>query len=584
MCAEDGSWLFFRSPREVIVSRSLAEVMPALHRVERFVEQGWFAAGFISYEAAPAFDSSLAAHAPDSFPLLRFGIYPPPAAVRRLPAVTWDGVKSVWRSSVSREVYEDAVCRIREYISRGDTYQVNFTFRLHTRFDDDAWDCFCSIAGHHPMPHAAYIDAGRYKICSFSPECFFRLHRDMITVKPMKGTAARGRFNGEDLERRIALQTNGKERAENVMIVDMLRNDLGRIAVNGSVNVSSLCGVESFRTVLQMVSTIGARTNEPLHRIFSALFPCASITGAPKVRTSRIIRELESTPRHIYCGTVGWVAPQRHCLFNVAIRTLLIDGQEKTAEFGTGGGIIWDSDSRREYEECAVKARIVTSPQPSFSLVETLLWSPSGGYFLLERHLDRLIDSAQYFSFPVDMEYIRHKLYAAADRFGRKERQRVRLLVDCTGKCIVNSTTLPDYAQTDREILELYPAAGPVRSDDCFLFHKTTFRSQYDDMAKRFFPDGGDLLFYNEKGEITETTIGNVVVRVDGELYTPAVCSGLLAGVFRAELISAGKIREKVLTMKDLAESSAIYRINSVRLWQSCRLAGNGCAMIFPGE
>jgi len=558
--------------------------MPALHRVERFVEQGWFAAGFISYEAAPAFDSSLAAHAPDSFPLLRFGIYPPPVTVRLLSAGSWNGMKSAWRSSVTREEYENAVRRIREYISRGDTYQVNFTFRLHTHFDDDAWECFCSIAAHHPMPHAAYIDAGRYKICSFSPECFFCLDRDRIMAKPMKGTAVRGRFKGEDLERRAALETNGKERAENVMIVDMLRNDLGKIAVNGSVDVPRLCEVESFRSVLQMVSTIEARTNEPLHRILSALFPCASVTGAPKVRTCRIIRELESTPRHIYCGTVGWIGPQRQGRFNVAIRTLLIDEQEKTAKFGTGGGIVGDSDLRREYEECALKARIVTSPQPSFSLVETLLWSATEGYFLLERHLDRLIDSAQYFSFPVDIEYIRRELYAAADRFMSKENRRVRLLVDYTGKCVVNSTALPDHAQTDPGILELYPAAGPVRSDDCFLFHKTTHRPQYDDLAKEFFPDGGDLLFYNEKGEITETTIGNIVVCIDGEFYTPAVCSGLLAGVFRAELISAGKIREKVLTMNDLAESSAIYRINSVRLWRSCRLAGNGSATIIPGE
>ncbi|MBN1308312.1 MAG: aminodeoxychorismate synthase component I [Chitinispirillaceae bacterium] len=571
-CQEDGPWLLFDRPRAVVFADRIDAVLPCLEEIERYVSDGWHAAGFIGYEAAPAFDASLDAFAPDGMPLLWFGIFGKPLEAQIVPPGSACNADPQWRPTIAPEEYRTAVDRIKEYIAQGDTYQVNYTFRLRARFEHDPWNYFRLIVHSHPVPYATWIDAGRYKVCSFSPELFFRLDGERITVQPMKGTSRRGRFTGEDLLLGERLQRDAKERAENIMIVDMVRSDLGRIAATGSVSVPELCAIRHYRSIVQMVSTVRAEVTAPLHAIFTALFPCASITGAPKIRTSRIIRELESTPRHIYCGAIGWCAPRRRACFNVAIRTLLFDGERKTAEYGTGSGIVWESDGEREYEECRLKAVIVASQPPDFRLLETLLWTPGEGYFLFEPHLDRLMDSATYFSFRVDGDEVLHVLTEQAASFESVMR-RVRLLVDRTGAINVESSPLRSEGVTERDTIELYLAERPVDSTDCFLFHKTTRRNQYDAL-RREFPAGDDLLFRNERGEITETIIGNIVVQIDEKLYTPLVKSGLLAGVFRGELLAQGTIREKNLTINDLLTASRIFRINSVRKWEECRLCG----------
>ena len=553
-------WLYFSEPHEIIAVSKLENVPEALNEIERLVEErGWHAAGFLSYEAAPAFDPALLTHAGDGFPYLWFGLYPPPRAVP-LPQPGSSRINPDWQATVDRNSYDSAIERIREYIARGRTYQVNYTMRLQAAFDARPWEFFLQLAQTQNQ-HGAYIDTGRYVICSASPELFFALDGETLTCQPMKGTVKRGRTTEEDQAQANWLQSSEKNRAENVMIVDMIRNDLGRIAKTGSVRVPALFQVERYSTLWQMTSTVTARTDASLSRIFTSLFPCASITGAPKISTMKIIHELETTPRRIYTGTIGHFSPGRKASFNVAIRTALIDCQERKAEYGIGGGIVWDSTSPDEYAEALLKARILTEGSPSFSLLETMLWTPGGGFQFQNRHMDRLLDSAAYFGFPVSRAAIQEEL----ERLTRvlDQPHRVRLLLDHKGKIEIISAPFSFESKPVRAAL----ARGPVNSNEIFLFHKTTRREAYD-LARAERPGYDDVLLHNERGELTEFTIGNLVVELDGELVTPPVICGLLAGTFRAELLETDKVVERVIPLHRLKECAKIYRVNSVRKWE----------------
>jgi para-aminobenzoate synthetase/4-amino-4-deoxychorismate lyase len=403
-------------------------------------------------------------------------------------------------------------------------------------------------------------------ICSASPELFFHLDGESIVARPMKGTARRGLTTMEDRQEQAWLQTSEKNRAENVMIVDMLRNDLGRIAAIGSVQVSSLFDVERYPTVWQMTSTVTARTQASLPEIFKALFPCASITGAPKIRTMQIINRLEPEPRQAYTGSIGFIAPGRRAQFNVAIRSVLIDRQRQQAEFGVGGGIIWDSDAADEYQECLVKSRLLSQNWPRFALLETLLWEPDSGYLLLEQHLERLEQSAEYFAYPFDWAQVDRKLQELVAGYGNQS-QRVRLLLDSQGGVECQSAPLTKVPVP--EIPNLVLAAAPVNSQDIFLYHKTTHRGVYETLqapcTEGSFPVCDDVILWNERGEISETCNANLVFELDGELVTPPVSSGLLPGVYRSWLLAQGQVREKVVTLQDLPRCSKIYVVNSVR-------------------
>lgn len=570
MHREDGSWMHFDNPVDIIATHSVDRVVPLLHQIEKAVARGFFAAGFIGYEASPAFDLSLSAHPADALPLIWFGLFKKPHIARALssvPPTAHDPV--VWQPTISANSYVNAINKIKDYIAEGVTYQVNFTYRLKTVWNEDPWPYFKTLCAVHPMPYAAYIDTGRYAVCSFSPELFFRLDGTRLITQPMKGTAARGRYNDEDCQIAAWLQQSEKERAENVMIVDMLRNDIGKVAKNGTVVVSDLFTVKKFRTLFQMVSTVEGVVAASWVEILLALFPCASITGAPKIRTTQIIRELETTPRHVYCGTVGWFGPHRQACFNVAIRTVLIDRTEGVAEFGTGGGIVWGSTAANEFRECRIKATMVTTPQHEFSLIETLLWRAGSGFFLLDAHLDRLMGSARYFGFAGDrervLEYLKTCLrpeHAAGDA-------RVRITVDRVGQISSSITSLANYASRENLTVTLSLATVPVDANNPFLFHKTTERSHFLE-ALGEVRRSDDLIFYNERQEITETSIGNIVVELDGQLVTPLVTCGLLPGVFRASLLKDGVIKEALLKVGDLKEATRIFRINSVRTWQCC--------------
>ncbi len=559
-------WRLFRDPALVVEARALDEIGPALRRIEGLVEgEGLHAVGFLAYEAAPAFDPALETRPADG-PLLWFGLYsgaepfelPPPTAPAALD----------WRPDQSRDEHARAIERIKALIAAGDTYQVNYTMRLRAPFDGDAWALFVQLAHAQPSPYAAFIDTGDLALCSVSPELFFRLEGRVLSARPMKGTAARGRTLAEDHARANWLRASEKNRAENVMIVDMMRNDIGRVARVGSVCVPELLTVERYPTVWQMTSTVAAETDAGLPEILTALFPCASITGAPKARTMQIIRELERAPRRVYTGCIGSYAPGRRALFSVAIRTVLVDRAAALAEYGVGGGIVWDSASAEEYEECMLKARVLTAPHPGFALLETLLWRPDSGYALLDRHLARLAESARYFGVPLDPALARRTLEGLADALPHAD-QRVRLLVSQDGapRC----EHAPLAPAPDRPVL-LGLAPAPVDSADPLLYHKTTARHVYE-AALAACPGCDDAVLWNERGELTETCIGNLALRLDGALLTPPVASGLLPGTLRAELLERGALREQTLTLADLERCEELFVLNSVRGMRLARLA-----------
>jgi para-aminobenzoate synthetase/4-amino-4-deoxychorismate lyase len=564
--AMTGWWLHFREPQRVIEVSRVEDVVPGLGLVESIVRQhGLYAAGFISYEAAPAFDAALRTQPPSSFPLLWFGFYSAPDMVRLSMSINDPAFASLpWVPSISREAYDRAISDIKTFIAYGETYQVNFTFRLRALFSGDHWEFFLNLAEAQQADYAAYVDTGRFVICSASPELFFQLNGRQLLSRPMKGTAARGLTSMEDAAAAERLRLSEKNRAENVMIVDMVRNDMGRIADVGSVRVEELFKIEKYPTLWQMTSTVTATTGASLCNIMAALFPCASITGAPKPRTMKIIAELETTPRNIYTGCIGFIAPSGKAQFNVAIRTVLIDRASGEAEYGIGGGILWDSTSGEEYSECLVKARVLTKRRPEFSLLETILWTPKGGFYLLDDHLRRLHNSALYFGFPVNLEAVREKLAVLTSSHGSGS-YRVRLLLAEDGTVSCQSSLLD--GSDDRKPVRLKLAPMAVDSSNPFLYHKTTYRRMYDD-AQIACPDCDDVVLWNERGEVTETCIANIVVFLEGKLVTPPVSSGLLPGIFRARLISDGRVTERILKVDDLKRSKRIFTVNSVRRWR----------------
>ena len=562
-------WLCFQNPDEIIKADSVDQVVPKLQLVNDLVaKHQMYAAGFISYEASTAFDSVLETHSPGSFPLLWFGLYKKPEIIE-LPKPTLPTEYQLnWKPSVSEAEYHQTISKIKEYIALGETYQVNYTLRLNAPFNGDSWELFLKLVQAQNADYGAYIDIDNFAICSASPELFFDLDGNYLTSRPMKGTAARGLTLATDHDIANQLHFSEKNRAENVMIVDMIRNDMGKIANINTVKVPHLFNVEKYPTVWQMTSTVTAKTTASISEIIEALFPCASITGAPKARTMQIIQKLENTPRRIYTGCIGFISPQRQAQFNVAIRTVLIDKENSQAEYGVGGGIVWDSVSSDEYQECQIKAQVLTLNQPDFSLLETILWQPDHGYFVLDYHLQRLQASAIYFDFNLDINSLKTQLDKLTKTFSNQA-YKVRLLLDSCGE--ITYQTMPLSSVNNQEFVKLGMCSTPVDSNNLFLYHKTTNRQVYE-TAKAAFPDCDDVLLWNERGEITETCIGNIVVELNREFLTPPVKCGLLAGTFRADLLEKGKIREEIITMEMLKYSDRIYIINSVQKWREAVL------------
>ena len=545
-----GGWsLALDNPRETRTASRLDEVLPLLAFAEERAQAGAYVAVMIAYEAAAAFDSALTTHQSGEFPLVWAGVFENAAEFPAHASFASTG----WTPRVDKNEYDSAVTTIRDLIAAGDTYQVNYSFPLTSTFSGDAYAWYRELCLAQGAQYSVYLDLDRYKVLCLSPELFFSRSGDRVVTRPMKGTKTRGRWLDEDREHAEWLRESRKDRAENVMIVDLLRNDLGKVSVPGTVLTTSLFDIERFETVWQMTSTVEStlRPGTSLVELMSALFPCGSITGAPKIRTMQIIRELERFPRGVYTGAIGILRPGGDCIFNVAIRTVVIDTQTNVATFGVGGGVTIDSTAAGEYEECLVKSRFLQSKPVEFELFESMLVE-DGKIFLLERHIERLKSSASYFGFNFKEEALFKSLPDI-----RVQKAKLKLTLRKDGRVKTEVSPVPNRNDVQRVSL----ANTPVNSSDRFLFHKTTNRNYSD-----------DVIFWNERNEVTESGIANVVVKLDDQLFTPPVSCGLLPGTFRAELLEHGLIKERVITVEEFKTADEIYLINSVRKWMKTEL------------
>jgi len=548
---------------------ALDEVIPLLRGAEAAAKDGLWAALALSYEAAPAFDSALKVQPSSEFPLAWMGVFQEPSSTDFNSIPNSPFRISEWEPQIDRREYRQAILSIRDFIERGDTYQINFTFPLRGCVVGDSFSCFRAIAESQGAAYSAYLDIGSHRILSFSPELFVERRGNDLMTRPMKGTLARGRWLEEDCERVEQLRGSPKDRAENVMIVDLLRSDLGKVAETGSVKVTELFAVECLSRVLQMTSTVTAvqRPDVTLVDILRALFPCGSVTGAPKCRSMAIIKELEHRPRGVYTGAIGFMGPNGDAVFNVPIRTLAVDVRDGAATFGVGGGITWDSTTEGEYEECCLKAKFLTHPWAEFKLLETIALN-DGEYALLDRHLSRARNSARYFGF----RWSEAEVLKALDDVRKSHpsrRWRIRLIVDRDGKAHVE-VGLGGEPRTAPVTVKF--ASRAVDDRDPLVFHKTTDRSRYDVELERCHPCD-DVIFWNCRGEVTESTIANVVVFSEGKHWTPPREAGLLAGTLREELISKGELFERTITKEELARAGSFTLINSVRGWMPAELA-----------
>jgi para-aminobenzoate synthetase/4-amino-4-deoxychorismate lyase len=574
--AENHRSYIFLDPLSTLTAHKPGDLPGLFAQIEGALAEGHSIAGFIAYESGYSLQG-IADETPRDLPLAWFGVYrepivfdhgtgsfsgpplppPPLQATQRAPAFSEDEIAL----SLPPEDYRYTIEQIKEQIAAGATYQVNFTDRIQLRNDASPAELYLALRQQQPVAYSALLNLGDRSILSFSPELFFRVRDRRIVTRPMNGTWPRGLDAAEDARAALQLHHDEKNRSEHIMIVDLLRNDLGRICTTGSIRVDGLFSVERYPTLLQMTSTVSGTLPAGLrwHEIFRSLFPSGSITGAPKISTMRIIRDLEDSPRGIYTGAIGFIAPTGDACFNVAIRTLMLE--DGAATMGVGGGIVYDSDPAAEYAECHLKARFLTRSQPIFDLIETMLWRD--GYTLLPLHLERLRLSCEYFDRPFDAAEIEARLYALAASFAPLSQHRVRLTLDPRGQISLTSSPLAANPETCRVTL----AAERTLSSDVFLRHKTTHRPLYDRIFAAAQIAGFDeVLFCNERDEVTEGAISNIFVRLAGRLYTPPLACGVLPGVFRRHLLEAvPRAEERILKLGDLRAADELYLCNSVR-------------------
>ena len=586
---QSGTAVTFPAVRRSLVAERAEDVAAVLQEVQRATEAGHWAFGYVAYEAASGLDRTLTVHpaSAEAMPLVWFGLTDQPVPTRPLDAAgTPPAQRPLHRTAADRHASDgDAesgysaswyptwrpgqhrrdVERVRERIGRGDTYQCNLTVRMHGRVGGDPLRLYRDLALGQRGGHNAYLDLGRFVIASASPELFFQRVGNDLLLRPMKGTAPRGRNLFEDRQRARVLCNSAKERAENVMIVDLIRNDVARVSEIGGVRVRELCRVERYETVLQLTSDIAAklRPRVGLHDLFRVLFPSGSVTGAPKASTMALIRELEPTPRGVYCGAIGFVGPpdaQVQSRFNVAIRTAVVDRDTGRAVYGVGGGITWSSEAAAEHAEVLAKTAILHRRHQDFELIETMRYAPERGLRNRDRHLRRIADSAEYFGFSFDSSSARNELRA---RLVGRGPSRVRLLLRRDGRVVIDLSALPPT--TGRVTLAV--DVEPVDSSTSWLYHKTTLRQPYERRRLRH-PDVDDVIMINEHEELTEVTRANLAVQLDGRWWTPPLSSGCLPGVERARLLDRGRLRERVIHVSDLHWAERIAVVNSLRGWR----------------
>lgn len=571
----DNDSLFFLDPVEVLPLHSVSGLKEYVGRLDSYLQCGMCVAGWLGYEAGcglePAIHDCL-------WPELEtglagwFGVYEQPERFSPAEIAAFFETAAQESFSVTDLVFEltedeylDKVVRLKREIEAGNVYQVNFTGRYRFSFRGSPFGLYQAMKRRQPSAYTAWLNTGDRLVLSFSPELFFLQEGRMIETVPMKGTAPRGDNPADDLDRLSSFACCEKNRAENLMIVDLLRNDLGRICTTGSVVASSLFETRTYPTLHQMVSTVRGELNEEvsLYALFRALFPSGSVTGAPKIRAMNLIRGLENSPRGVYTGAVGFMLPEGKKVFNVAIRTVELAGGR--GSYGTGSGIVWDSDPWQEYRESLLKAEILSGEAGDLpGLFETILWN--GSWLLLDDHLARLTASSSAFGLPFDACAARDMLlHCETKEFRPNGRYRVKLSLDRDkGLSVVHEPFDPAPPDT---MVRVCLAFERISSSDRLLHHKTTQRGRYDCALRSAVAAGFDeVLFLNERGEVTEGAISNVVVCRDGRLFTPPEACGLLNGVCRRYLLRTRPwIKEKILTAEDLRQADMLLLCNALR-------------------
>ena len=565
--------LLFLNPEKIISSYRLNEIEDKLKEIEEALNKGYYAAGFVSYEAGYAFEEIFKSDKKYTFPLLWFGIYKRPYIYDKEDIFKEGLLKETYRlknikPNISKDKYIKNIKRIKDFIASGQTYQVNFTFKHKFSFEGSIYKLYSDLREKQKVAYSALIKFRDYSVISFSPELFFRRRGSSMETRPMKGTLERGRTLKEDIRNIESLKNSPKNRSENIMIVDLLRNDLGRISKTGSVKTKELFQVEKYETLLQMISIIKSRlkNNISLCEIFKNIFPSGSVTGAPKIETMQIIKELEKEARYVYTGSIGFLNPEKEGVFNVAIRTLIIDNKKLKGEMGIGSGIVYDSKPASEYTECLLKSKFLTLSNNNFHLIETILCKPGGRWFLLGLHLKRLKNSSKYFNFCYNRKYIKNELKIITGHFKKDKSYKVRLLLLKDGKVEIEYSLIK--GEILKKIYKVKFSEKKVSLSDIFLYHKTSSRFLYNEEYKRYKREKFyDVIFSNEKEEVTESAISNIIIKKGKFYYTPLVGCGLLDGVYRQYLMNKRgfPLKEKILYKEDVKRADKIYLCNSVR-------------------
>ncbi|MBU2540827.1 MAG: aminodeoxychorismate synthase component I [Candidatus Omnitrophica bacterium] len=568
--------LLFTDPQDLIIARRLEDVESCFDKIQSYLRQGLHIAGYLSYEASFAFEERFKGLDTSDSVLMWFGVYRKPKIIQfdncslRLREdfpKTLNGKFTLQPLgfSTTKNEYKAAISKIKSYIAGGHTYQVNYTIKKYFRFSGSVYNLFLQLCRNQKVSYAAFIKNNAEYILSLSPELFFSCKRQKMTVRPMKGTINRGKDASRDCANAFSLKNSYKDRAENIMIVDLLRNDLGRVSKTGSVNTTSIFDIQKLNTLWQMTSTVKSHLESGLSwlEVFRNIFPSGSVTGAPKIRTMEIIHKLESTFRGVYTGSIGYIAPGKEAVFNVAIRTLRIDRRNKLADLGIGSGIIWDSKPEREWQECLLKADFLKEDSLDFQLIETMVLR-QGEIALLEYHLERLEESTLYFDFCFKPEKILYQIKRFIKKLKRDRNYKLRLLLFRDGYISLTSQDLTNLGSRPQRIIF---SRKYTNSGDSFLFHKTTKRALYNSEHAQYRKKGYfDCIFKNEKGEITEGAISNIFIEKDSKIYTPALSCGLLNGVYRRYLFATAKslLSECVLHEADIYSADNIYLTNAI--------------------
>ena len=553
---ELGLRYLFTKPIKELKTRNLDQVEVLLQEVEAYQEKGFYAVGYVSYEAAPAFEKKLAVHPAPLMGeyLLYFTIH---EKVETLPfPEDYEAVDlpANWKEEVEAPAYQQAIETIQHHIRQGDTYQVNYTVQLSQELEADPLAIYNRLVVEQKAHYNAFIHHDDVAILSISPELFFEQEDRLLTTRPMKGTTRRGLTNQADLKESTWLEADPKNRAENMMIVDLLRNDMNRISEIGSEQVTRLCQVEQYSTVWQMTSTIESRLRPEVNLVqtFQALFPCGSITGAPKISTMEIIQNTEIAPRGVYCGTIGILLPRGKRIFNVAIRTLQMQGNQ--AIYGVGGGITWDSKWESEYQETKQKSAVLYRQEPRFELLTTGRIH-QGELTFLDQHVTRLREASRYFSYTYDEPKLLKELQEELAHLESNLDYRCRIALQKNGTfhlVITELTDLPASYLQAQLTEQKHDLAMP------FTYFKT---SQRDHLSQ----SDHEQIFHLPDGTLLETTIGNLVLEIEGQLYTPPAHLPLLDGIYRRHLLETQQVEEKLLTLNDLIDADRIYACNALR-------------------